>query len=54
MSIEFKLPELGENVTSGDVVNVLVKEGDAITGNQPVELMCGDDATRHRHHASVE
>ena len=28
MSIEFKLPELGENIASGDVVNVLVHEGD--------------------------
>jgi len=36
MSIEFKLPELGENVTNGDVVNVLVREGDQIVGNQPV------------------
>lgn len=36
MSIDFKLPELGENITSGDVVNVLVKEGDTIVGNQPV------------------
>ena len=36
MSIDFKLPELGENITSGDVVNVLVHEGDQIVGNQPV------------------
>ncbi len=36
MSIDFKLPELGENITSGDVVNVLVKPGDTIVGNQPV------------------
>ncbi len=36
MSIEFKLPELGENVESGDVVQVLVAEGDTIEGNQPV------------------
>jgi pyruvate dehydrogenase E2 component (dihydrolipoamide acetyltransferase) len=36
MSIDFKLPELGENITSGDVVNVMVKEGDTIIGNQPV------------------
>jgi pyruvate dehydrogenase E2 component (dihydrolipoamide acetyltransferase) len=36
MSIDFKLPELGENITSGDVVNVLVKAGDTIVGNQPV------------------
>ncbi len=36
MVVEFKLPNLGENVTSGDVVNVLVQEGDVITGNQAV------------------
>jgi pyruvate dehydrogenase E2 component (dihydrolipoamide acetyltransferase) len=36
MSIDFKLPELGENVESGDVVNVLVKEGDRIEANQGV------------------
>ena len=24
MTIDFKLPELGENITSGDIVNVLV------------------------------
>ena len=31
MNINFKLPELGENVHSGDVVSVLVKEGNVIT-----------------------
>ncbi len=36
MAIEFKLPELGENVTAGDVVNVLVHEGQHIEGNQGV------------------
>lgn len=36
MPIDFKLPNLGENIDSGDVVNVLVKEGDVITANQPV------------------
>ena len=36
MTIEFKLPELGENIESGDVVNVLVHEGDLIHGNQGV------------------
>ena len=34
MAIDFKLPNLGENIDSGDVVNVLVKEGDVITANQ--------------------
>ena len=36
MSIEFKLPELGENIQSGDVVNVLVEEGEPIAANQGV------------------
>jgi pyruvate/2-oxoglutarate dehydrogenase complex dihydrolipoamide acyltransferase (E2) component len=36
MAIEFKLPNLGENIESGDVVNVLVKEGDEVKANQGV------------------
>lgn len=36
MNIEFKLPELGENIESGDVVSVLVREGDVIAGNDGV------------------
>jgi pyruvate dehydrogenase E2 component (dihydrolipoamide acetyltransferase) len=36
MPTEFKLPNLGENIESGDVVNVLVKEGDSIKANQGV------------------
>ena len=34
--MEFKLPELGENIESGDVINVLVSEGDAVTEGQSV------------------
>ncbi len=33
MSIEFKIPELGENIAGGDIVNVLVQEGDVIAAN---------------------
>jgi pyruvate dehydrogenase E2 component (dihydrolipoamide acetyltransferase) len=33
---EFTLPELGENVTTGDVLRVLVKPGDALAKDQPV------------------
>ena len=50
MAIDFKLPNLGENVDSGDIVNVLVNEGDTIqaeqgvfeveTGKAVVELPC--------------
>src|SRR3982074_3532779 len=36
MAIDFKLPDLGENVDSGDVVNVLVKEGQEIQADQSV------------------
>ena len=36
MAIDFKLPELGENVSSGDVVNVLVHEGDMLSVNDGV------------------
>jgi pyruvate dehydrogenase E2 component (dihydrolipoamide acetyltransferase) len=36
MNVDFKLPELGENVTSGDVVSVLVREGDVIAANDGV------------------
>jgi pyruvate dehydrogenase E2 component (dihydrolipoamide acetyltransferase) len=33
---EFKLPELGENVASGDLVRVMVKPGDTVSEGQPV------------------
>ena len=33
---EFKLPDLGENIESGDVVSVLVNEGDTIKAQQDV------------------
>lgn len=36
MASEFKLPELGENIESGDIVNVLVKEGDDVAADQTV------------------
>lgn len=36
MNIELKLPELGENIDSGDVVSVLVREGDVIAKNDGV------------------
>jgi pyruvate dehydrogenase E2 component (dihydrolipoamide acetyltransferase) len=36
MSTELKLPNLGENVESGDVVTVLVSVGDTIAEQQPV------------------
>src|SRR6185312_7537826 len=45
MAIEFKLPDLGENVESGDVLNVLVHEGDTIQANQNVIELETDKAT---------
>jgi pyruvate dehydrogenase E2 component (dihydrolipoamide acetyltransferase) len=44
MNIDFKLPELGENVESGDIVNVLVHEGDVIAANDGVLEMETDKA----------
>ena len=45
MSIDFNLPELGENVTSGDVLRVLVKPGDTIAKDQSVVELETDKAT---------
>ena len=45
MPTEFKIPELGENVTAGDVVRVLVKAGDTLTKDQPVLELETDKAT---------
>ena len=43
--IEFKLPELGENITAGDVMRVLVKPGDTIAKDQAVLEIETDKAT---------
>jgi pyruvate dehydrogenase E2 component (dihydrolipoamide acetyltransferase) len=45
MPTAFKLPELGENVEAGDVLSVLVAEGDAIEQDQPVLELETDKAT---------
>ena len=45
MAIDFKLPDLGENVESGDVVTILVHEGDTIEANQNVLELETDKAT---------
>ena len=42
---EFKIPELGENVTTGDVLRVLVSVGDTIARDQPVLELETDKAT---------
>jgi pyruvate dehydrogenase E2 component (dihydrolipoamide acetyltransferase) len=45
MPIDFKIPELGENVSAGDVVRVLVKAGDTLEKDQPVLELETDKAT---------
>src|SRR4030095_13528239 len=45
MPIEFKLPELGENVEKGDVIRVLVAPGDMLKTDQPVLELETDKAT---------
>jgi len=35
-SVEFALPDLGENIEAGEVLSVLVKAGDELAENQPV------------------
>jgi pyruvate dehydrogenase E2 component (dihydrolipoamide acetyltransferase) len=45
MATEFKLPELGENISAGDVMRVLVKPGDSVANDQPVLELETDKAT---------
>jgi pyruvate dehydrogenase E2 component (dihydrolipoamide acetyltransferase) len=45
MATEFKIPELGENVSAGDVVRVLVKAGDTLAKDQAVLELETDKAT---------
>jgi pyruvate dehydrogenase E2 component (dihydrolipoamide acetyltransferase) len=45
MPTEFKLPELGENVSAGDVMRVLVKPGDSVANDQAVLELETDKAT---------
>jgi pyruvate dehydrogenase E2 component (dihydrolipoamide acetyltransferase) len=42
---EFKVPELGENISQGDVARVMVKVGDTIARDQPVMELETDKAT---------
>jgi pyruvate dehydrogenase E2 component (dihydrolipoamide acetyltransferase) len=43
--VDFNLPELGENVTAGDVLRVLVKPGDMLAKDQTVLELETDKAT---------
>ena len=45
MAVEFKLPKLGEGVDSGDVLEVLVSEGDVIEVDQGIVELETDKAT---------
>ncbi len=45
MPTDFTLPELGENVTAGDVVRVLVSPGDTVAKDKPVLELETDKAT---------
>ena len=45
MGIEVKLPSLGENIDSGDVLSVLVSEGDEISEDQGILEVETDKAT---------
>jgi len=42
---DFVIPDLGENVTGGDVVRLLVKPGDSLENDQPVLELETDKAT---------
>jgi len=43
--IDFTLPELGEDITSGDVLRVMVKPGDIVAKDQPILELETDKAT---------
>jgi pyruvate dehydrogenase E2 component (dihydrolipoamide acetyltransferase) len=43
--MEFKLPEIGEGVVEGELIQWLVKEGDAVKADQPLLEVMTDKAT---------
>jgi pyruvate dehydrogenase E2 component (dihydrolipoamide acetyltransferase) len=45
MSLEFRLPDIGEGVAEGEVVKWLVAEGDALREDQPMVEVMTDKAT---------
>lgn len=45
MSFEFKLPEIGEGVSQGEIVKWLVKEGDTVKEDQAIVEIMTDKAT---------
>src|SRR5450755_4886321 len=44
MAIEFKLPELGENIETGDLVRLMIKPGASIAEGEPVMELETDKA----------
>lgn len=44
MAFEFKLPDLGEGLEEGEIVEWLVKEGDTLTEDQPMVKVLTDKA----------
>src|SRR5215212_4207014 len=42
---DFVLPELGENIETGDVLRILVKTGDSVAKDQPILELETDKAT---------
>ena len=44
MAFEFKLPDLAEGLEEGEIVQWLVKEGDAIQEDQPMVKILTDKA----------
>src|SRR5215216_5255472 len=45
MASQIKLPNLGENIESGDVLTIFVSEGDAVEANQDLLEVETDKAT---------
>ncbi|NTV42781.1 MAG: biotin/lipoyl-binding protein, partial [Syntrophobacteraceae bacterium] len=45
MPVEFRLPDLGEGIHEGEVVDILVSVGDRVIDGQPVMLVETDKAT---------
>ncbi len=45
MAVEFKLPSLGDGVESGDVLEVMVSEGDTVELDQGIMELETDKAT---------